>query len=172
MGMAGEFTQESYDVLTHNCNHFSDKLCMYLMNDHIPDEVRKQPQMVMDTMVAKALRPALNRWLGGFQASEGRATDGGEAERAMWNEVLPGAIILFSKEENGRPQVGQVTEVLHEDCTVLYLDFWKGGSVELDIPRELVIQVLQKAPPGSVLPPTTSESVTKKTMCPTSLLCL
>merc|ERR1719491_742735 len=42
---ASEFTKESYDVLTHNCNHFSDKLAMFLLNDHVPDEVRKQPEM-------------------------------------------------------------------------------------------------------------------------------
>lgn len=149
---ARDFTKDSYDVLTHNCNHFSDKLAMFLLNDHIPTEVRKQPEMVMDTFTAKALRPLLNRWLGGFEAKDGRATDGGEAERQMWQEVLPGAIIVFSKEEGGRPLVGQVTDVLPEDCTVLCLDFWLGQAVELDLPRELVMQVIQKAPAGTMMP--------------------
>lgn len=149
---AREFTKESYDVLTHNCNHFSDKLSMFLLNEHIPTEVRKQPEMVMDTMTAKALRPLLNRWLGGFQAEDGRRTDGGEAERQMWLDVLPGALIVFSKEEGGRPQVGEVIDVLHEDCTIICLDFWRGQPVELDVPRELVMQVLRKAPEGTLLP--------------------
>jgi len=48
--------------------------------------------------------------------------------------------------------VGQVTDVLYEDCTILCLDFWRGQPVELDVPRELVIQVIEKAPEGTELP--------------------
>merc|ERR1712187_928806 len=66
--LAREFSRENYDVLTHNCNHFSEKLSMFLRNDHIPDEVLLQPDMVMSTITARALRPLLNKWLGGFDS--------------------------------------------------------------------------------------------------------
>lgn len=147
--MAPEFTQANYDVLTHNCNHFSDKLSLYIRAEHIPDEVRMQPDMVMNTLTARALRPLLNRWLGGFGDESGRATDDGEAARKMWDEVLPHAVVEFSLQEGGRPLVGMVTDVLSDDCAVVTLDFWRGCTVERSVPRMLVSQILVMAPPES-----------------------
>ncbi|CAE7727146.1 desi1, partial [Symbiodinium microadriaticum] len=37
----------SYDLLWNNCNHFSDMLCVFLLDKHIPNEVLNQPQHVM-----------------------------------------------------------------------------------------------------------------------------
>jgi len=147
--LAHEFTSANYDVLTHNCNHFSDKLNMFLKNEHIPEEVRKQPELVMNTVTARALRPLLNRWLGAFGDSSGRATDGGEEAMKMWEDVLPGALIEFSKEEGGRPLIGQVTDVLYDYCTVRSVEFWHGEPVERDIPQNFVTKVVIKAPPGT-----------------------
>lgn len=147
--LAHEFTKEKYDVLTHNCNNFSDTLTMFLMNEHIPDEIRKQPEMVMDTVAARALRPLLNRWLGGFGDGDARASDDGEEHRRVWDTVAPDALIEFSREEGGRPFVGQVTEVFDEDCVVRSLDFWRESMVERDVPRELVSKVILEPPPGA-----------------------
>lgn len=169
--LAHEFNSANYDVLTHNCNHFSDKLNMFLSNEHIPDEVRKQPDMVMDTLTARALRPLLNRWLGTFGDSAGRATDGGEEDRKMWEDVLPGALIKYSKEEGGRPLIGQVTDVLYtgglEYCTVLSIEFWHGDPVERDIPQNFVTNVVIKAPPGtkSITGKRASQSTNAEAVC-------
>eukprot|EP00439_Symbiodinium_sp_Y106_P000003 s685_g1.t1 len=97
---ASEFTRENYDVLTHNCNHFSEKLHMFLRNEHIPDEVLKQPDMVMQTITARALRPLLNRWLGGFESKD--------TGKALWDSLSPGALVEFVHEDSGRPLVGKV----------------------------------------------------------------
>lgn len=58
------FSREAYDAATNNCNHFSDRLTMHLVGKHIPEEVLRQPQLVMNTAVGRALRPLLNRWFG------------------------------------------------------------------------------------------------------------
>jgi len=148
--LASEFTRDKYDVLTHNCNHFSEKLSMFLRNDHIPDEVLHQPDMVMAKPLPRLLRPVLNRWLGGFASEDGRATDGGEALRKMWQAVLPGALVEFSKEEGGRPLVGLVEAAYDQDCVVRYLDFWSQSAEERPIPAAQVTQVLRDAPRGAV----------------------
>jgi len=148
--LASEFTKEKYDVLTHNCNHFSEKLSLFLHNEHIPNEVLHQPDMVMSKPLPRLLRPMLNRWLGGFASEDGRATDGGEALRKMWEAVLPGALVKFSKEEGGRPLVGQVKEASDQDCLLMYLDFWSRSTVERLVPCTQVIQVLRSAPEGAV----------------------
>ncbi|CAJ1334172.1 unnamed protein product [Effrenium voratum] len=48
-----EYTREAYDVLQHNCNHFSDEVAMFLLNKHIPEEVRSQPQQLADSLTAQ-----------------------------------------------------------------------------------------------------------------------
>merc|ERR1740121_1355006 len=73
--LSKEYTHSAYDVLTHNCNHFSDAVCQFLINQHIPDDVLKQPERVMTTCTARLLRPVLNQMLGGFQ-HEGFSTPG------------------------------------------------------------------------------------------------
>jgi hypothetical protein len=141
---AHEFTKDSYDVLTHNCNNFSDKLNMFLMNEHIPEEVRLQPELAMNTVTGTVLRPVLNRWLGtmGDDKSRGK-TDSGQEALEMWKSVQQGSLIEFSKDEGGRPQVGEVIRRYEEDCTVLSLDFWKGEGVDYDVPRDRVAKVLR-----------------------------
>jgi len=148
--LASEFTRERYDVLTHNCNHFSDKLCLFLMNEHIPDEVLHQPDMVMSRPLPWLLRPLLNRWLGGFDSQEGRATDGGDSLRHLWEQVLPGAVVEFSKEEGGRSLVGEVTQTSSRDCLLSYFDFWSSKLLQLLVPSNLVTRVLHAAPPGAM----------------------
>lgn len=139
---AAEFTRENYDVLTHNCNHFSEKLSIFLRNEHIPDEVIKQPEMVMETITARVLRPILNRWLGGFDAKDGRATDGGEAARLRWQSVLPGALIEFAS-DSGRPLYGIVKDMFADRCSVETIDFWQSALVERLVSKENVSKVLK-----------------------------
>lgn len=76
------FSREAYDAARNNCNHFTDKLCMYLVGKHIPEEVLKQPELLVRTKLGQTLRPVLNRWLGfyfepgGTQAAEVDYADG------------------------------------------------------------------------------------------------
>lgn len=58
------FCRQAYDAARNNCNHFTDRLAMFLVGKHIPEEVLKQPELVMNTNVGRVLRPFLNRWLG------------------------------------------------------------------------------------------------------------
>lgn len=111
-----EFTRDSYDVLTHNCNHFSDEVCMFLLNKHIPDEVRLQPEQFANSITAQALRPLLNQWLGGFDADlmkgieEARATDQANVENS-WQQIRMGSLVNYARE--GLPLV--TAEVLAKD---------------------------------------------------------
>lgn len=59
-----EFTSESYDILSHNCNHFSEQVCRFLTSRHIPEDVLRQAERVMESPAAQAARPLLNWWLG------------------------------------------------------------------------------------------------------------
>eukprot|EP00927_Polykrikos_kofoidii_P035360 TRINITY_DN29938_c0_g1_i1.p1 TRINITY_DN29938_c0_g1~~TRINITY_DN29938_c0_g1_i1.p1 ORF type:complete len:484 (+),score=89.31 TRINITY_DN29938_c0_g1_i1:320-1771(+) len=58
------FSREAYDAARNNCNHFTDRLSLFLVGKHIPEEVLRQPQLMMNTSLGRALRPFLTRWLG------------------------------------------------------------------------------------------------------------
>lgn len=58
------FSRHAYDVATNNCNHFCDRVSMYLVGKNIPEDVVKQPEKMMDSQLGQTLRPVLGRWLG------------------------------------------------------------------------------------------------------------
>ena len=39
------FSEQTYDLLSHNCNTFSDELVFFLTNNHIPEEITNLPQV-------------------------------------------------------------------------------------------------------------------------------
>ena len=54
-----QFTQENYNVLNHNCNHFTDTALYFLTNKHLPDAILKQHEMILSTPMGSMLRPML-----------------------------------------------------------------------------------------------------------------
>lgn len=125
-----EYTRESYDVLQHNCNNFSDEVAMFLLNKHIPDEVRLQPQQFTQSLAAQALRPVLNRWLGGFEAAtmkgleEARASDLVKAEDA-WRQISVGSLVEYSRE--GLPSLR--AEVIAKEEGTCDLWWWEPSGM-------------------------------------------
>ena len=39
------FSEETYDLINHNCNNFSDELVFFLTSMHIPEEILELPQV-------------------------------------------------------------------------------------------------------------------------------
>jgi hypothetical protein len=103
--LAHDFTHDSYDVLTHNCNHFSDAAVMFLLNMHIPQEVLTQSDVVTTgTWTMQLLRPILNCVLGRFEATSS-TTDLHHSAREEanakndWNSIAEGALVAWEYEE-------------------------------------------------------------------------
>lgn len=61
---------EGYDLLTHSCNHFSDECMHFLLGRGVPAHVLELQQIAASPS-ALALRPYLNRYLGGFSQNGG-----------------------------------------------------------------------------------------------------
>jgi len=83
--LAPKFTTDSYDVLTHNCNHFTDAACLFLLNRHIPQEVLTQAELFNSAWTVQLLRPVLNRALGRFEAG-GTAKELESTTKMSWND--------------------------------------------------------------------------------------
>tara|TARA_Y100000389_G_C17454186_1_gene516913 strand:- start:1989 stop:2462 length:474 start_codon:yes stop_codon:yes gene_type:complete len=54
---------DSYNIISHNCNHFTNNFCKFLVNKEIPQEIVDQAKNIVDSM---------NSFIGVFfkQASE------------------------------------------------------------------------------------------------------
>merc|ERR1719464_1240229 len=57
------FQRHTYDVVCNNCNHFSDRVCMFLVGKHPPPEVLNQPALLLRARAVRVIRPMLNWWL-------------------------------------------------------------------------------------------------------------
>lgn len=139
-----EFRPNSYDALTHNCNHFSKELSSFLCSASIPDEVLQQPDMVMSTFAARALRPALNRWLGRLNVESDQAGDDDEVANEIWEETKPGAVVEFKFEERGSLYPGLVRSkrLDREDCVICILDVY-GNFKSRVVTRGSISRVLR-----------------------------
>lgn len=146
--LAETFTQENYDVLLHNCNHFSNAMVSFLCNDTLPDEVLDQPRLVMSTWTARLLRPILNRWLGNFDGQDGRATSGESTDiQRRWMAVKPGCLITFVPDLRAKPQVGEVRIVKGEACIAWYINL-EGEMLTSRVSPSMVSEVLVGPPLG------------------------
>mmetsp|Transcript_124615 Transcript_124615/g.265828 ORF Transcript_124615/g.265828 Transcript_124615/m.265828 type:complete len:455 (+) Transcript_124615:113-1477(+) len=58
------FKRENYDAAFNNCNHFTDRVSMYLLGKHIPEEVLCQPELLLRSTLGRTLRPLLTLALG------------------------------------------------------------------------------------------------------------
>ncbi|CAJ1440543.1 unnamed protein product [Effrenium voratum] len=59
----------TYDLLTHSCNHFSNEVCNFLLGQGIPEKIFELQKTFLSGPIV-ALRPFLNRYLGGFADAE------------------------------------------------------------------------------------------------------
>lgn len=57
------FQRDTYDVVCNNCNHFTDRVCLFLCGLRAPEEVRRQPEILLESKSVQAVRPLLNWWL-------------------------------------------------------------------------------------------------------------
>lgn len=161
-----EYTAENYDILAHNCNNFTDDVAMFLLNSHIPDEVRLQPEVVANSAWFQVARPILNKWFGGFSESvdcmkEAKSADKSHAEEA-WAKVDVGSLVVFARE--GYTPV--TAEVLAKDEGTCDLWWWEGSGhasgrfLEAGAVSRMQIQPLEgkttgrRRPRGVVSPPT------------------
>ena len=54
-----QFTLNTYDVLNHNCNHFTDAALYYLCGKHLPDSILKQHEEILNTPLGQMFKPML-----------------------------------------------------------------------------------------------------------------
>jgi len=71
--MTRKYTPEHYDVLSRNCNHFSDDCLRFLTGRALPDAVMKVTSTIRASRTLMTMRPYLNKALGGFGGADDNA---------------------------------------------------------------------------------------------------
>ena len=59
-----KFTSNNYDLILHNCNHFSDTVLYFLTGKHLPEAILKQHEEILKTPLGKQIRPILENLAG------------------------------------------------------------------------------------------------------------
>ena len=54
-----QFTINTYNVLNHNCNHFTDAALYFLVGQHLPNNILKQHEEILNTPMGQMFRPML-----------------------------------------------------------------------------------------------------------------
>ena len=54
-----EYTEEKYNIISHNCNNFSNEVCEFLVGKKIPDWITGLPNEILSTPLGQMLLPSL-----------------------------------------------------------------------------------------------------------------
>jgi len=106
------FQRDTYDVVCNNCNHFSDRVCMYLVGKHPPPEVLRQPELLLQARSIRWLRPVLNWWLRDriVVREKGVALPPGIQRLKAGDQLALGTVVtIHAARHNGPTILGQVT---------------------------------------------------------------
>eukprot|EP00746_Dinoflagellata_sp_MGD_P125143 gnl/MRDRNA2_/MRDRNA2_59849_c0_seq2.p1 gnl/MRDRNA2_/MRDRNA2_59849_c0~~gnl/MRDRNA2_/MRDRNA2_59849_c0_seq2.p1 ORF type:complete len:542 (-),score=113.52 gnl/MRDRNA2_/MRDRNA2_59849_c0_seq2:249-1874(-) len=161
--LCDKFTKQTYDVLTRNCNHYSNELAQVLCGNRIPDVITSQPLVILDAPRMKVLVPLLNKWLGGFDDGTGATI--AEKEEIRETEHSTQCNVANAKEEvhslvcfdpalihGGLPSTeekfGQVLRTPHGSMGLRYFDPKTCNFVEQEAPSAHLQTIDPKRPLG------------------------
>mmetsp|Transcript_18288 Transcript_18288/g.32769 ORF Transcript_18288/g.32769 Transcript_18288/m.32769 type:complete len:514 (-) Transcript_18288:165-1706(-) len=57
--VASEYTPETYNLLSHNCNNFSDRVASFLLDRKIPEFITGLPEEALNTPMGQMFRPMI-----------------------------------------------------------------------------------------------------------------
>ncbi|MCQ2821259.1 MAG: C97 family peptidase [archaeon] len=49
--MKFKYNERLYNLITHNCNHFSDEALVFLTGENVPEYIMKQEKYIQDTFL-------------------------------------------------------------------------------------------------------------------------
>merc|ERR1712032_395964 len=105
------FQRDTYDVVCNNCNHFTDRACMFLVGRHPPQEVMQQPDNLLRSRSVRVVRPLLNWWLRDriVVREHGCALPSSDVRLQPGEDLPVGSVVLVhTNQHEGHVVLGQV----------------------------------------------------------------
>lgn len=161
------FTEANYDILEHNCNHFSDQAALFLLGQQIPEEIRQQPVRALQAPMMRLVRPLLNQWLGRVEGDSTMAeTDEAIHERLKGGksaletiprgsskysvDLMKDSVLMYHPPGNPKPSPAKVVQQ-HDDGSfdiVWYGPTGVGREVK-GVPSSLLKREVPREDPGA-----------------------
>ena len=136
--MRKKYNYASYDVISNNCNHFTNDVSHYLVHRGIRKSIVSLPNELLSGGLAKIMRPFLNKWLGNFQ-SDAVIDDSTDVISKMRQEKTVAATNGNQTFKAGDIAVWKRTESDWIFCEILSMN--KDGTVKIKIFRNMKFQI-------------------------------
>ena len=137
--MRKKYNYNSYDVISNNCNHFTNDVSHFLVHRGIRKSIVTLPNELLSGGLAKIMRPFLNKWLGNFQSDalvEDSTTD---VISKLRQEKTTAATSANQSFKNGDIAVWKRTETDWIFCEILSMN--KDGTVKIKVFRNMKFQI-------------------------------
>jgi Ca2+-binding EF-hand superfamily protein len=135
--MRRKYNYQTYDVISNNCNNFTNDLSQFLTHHGIKSSIVSLPGDLLSGGLARIMRPFLNKWLGGFEGNE-------ENMRVSANKDVIEDIRKEKGEAHVDLQVGDIamwkrTETEHIFCEILQIR--KDGKIRIKVFKNMKFKV-------------------------------
>ena len=135
--MRKKYNYVSYDVISNNCNHFTNDISQFLVHRGIRKSIVSLPSELLSGGLAKIMRPFLNKWLGNFQSDT--VADEPDVVSKLRLEKTSAAVSANQNFKAGDIAVWKRTETDWIFCEILAMN--KDGTVKIKVFRNMKFQI-------------------------------
>jgi len=135
--MRKKYNYASYDVISNNCNHFTNDVSHFLVHRGIRKSIVTLPNELLSGGLAKIMRPFLNKWLGNFQSDA--VVDDTDVISKLRQEKTTAATNTNTSFKAGDIAVWKRTESDWIFCEILSMN--KDGTVKIKVFRNMKFQI-------------------------------
>lgn len=132
------FTQATYNVISFNCNHFTNEISNFLLGENIPYDIYNQAQDLINTPIGQTIKPMLESMQSTLQQGTPMFNDGGGGSPMPDNQFqTPPGMPSIPQAQTPAPTgnagavltVTQLDEIQIAILTTpgVVIDFWNPG---------------------------------------------
>lgn len=154
----GKFGITAYNVLSNNCNNFSNELCKHLVGKGIPEEIINLPQEFLNTPLGQAAGPFIQQIQSGIEQQLPRVSPYSKTRQHLYGaEVMkvdkgnPGDIVKKIKQLNAKAGYYTGDDLARIDRLVEYKESMEMNVKQLKDLEDFILQ-LNVVPVPSLYP--------------------
>jgi hypothetical protein len=87
--MQDDFTPQKYNILTNNCNNFTDAVANLLLGEGIPKDIVDLPQQLMETPMGKQFAPMLTSMQDNLMQRSNPIFENDQQNQSEYNQANP-----------------------------------------------------------------------------------
>jgi Ca2+-binding EF-hand superfamily protein len=128
--MRKKYNYDSYDVITNNCNNFTNDVSGFLVHRGIRRSIVSLPGDLLSGGIARLMRPFLNKWLGNFKA-EDSDLGSGKLDKDVLDQIRIEKATRSTEFAPGEIAMWKRSELDNVFCEILSIS--KDGTVKIKV---------------------------------------